>query len=177
MRKIFNFDNFNESTIVESTKMNTYKNNISACGCLLYKIENGKINLLLIKYTDPKWPRLDDLGGQIDIKDNSIDEAINREMSEETNGILCFDKLRSLYKENCKSFYNRKSKYYFYAICVDNNFQNDTKVFGNLETHENIARTIGWYDYNSNKEMLAYRLFCCEDLINYFESIQNNSNI
>ena len=131
---------------------------------------SNKIDLLLIKYADPNWPRLDDFGGQIDVKDNSVDEAIHREMFEETNGILSFNELRNKYKSSCKSFYNRKSKYYFYTIRVENDFSTDTSVYGDLEKHENIKRTINWYDFKSNKKQLAYRLFCCDELTNYFES-------
>ena len=71
MRKIFNYDNFTESKIIDfNDKKQMYENTISACGTLFYKIKDGKLWLLLIKYDDPNWPRLDDFGGQIDNDDD-----------------------------------------------------------------------------------------------------------
>jgi 8-oxo-dGTP pyrophosphatase MutT (NUDIX family) len=66
-------------------KSKLYKNTISACGCLFYKIVNNKLKLLLISYSDPKWPKLDDFGGTIDEDDDNIIDAIVRETLEESN--------------------------------------------------------------------------------------------
>lgn len=66
-RKIFNLDNLNESKTVAnlSDKQQTYENSISAGGCLFYKRnEKNEIKLLLIKYDDPAWTKLDDFGGR-----------------------------------------------------------------------------------------------------------------
>lgn len=166
LRKVFNYDNMNESQIGEKTNMNVYTNNISACGCLLYKVVDNNIKLLLIQYDDVNWPRLDDFGGQIDLTDNTIDECINRELLEETNNVLNL----SMFNDKL-CFYNQKSKYYFYLIKTSSEFLEDTTIFGDRELADNIGREINWYNYNDVKDKLAYRLLCCDKLIDYLNKI------
>lgn len=169
LRKVFDYNNSKQSCVVESSKMNTYENNISACGCLIYKLNNKKLELLLIKYDDPKWNRLDDLGGQIDIEDETVYNAIKREVSEETNNLINLDELVDLYPG--RYFYNKKSKYYFATIKVDDKFQQNTEIYGDLEITDNIKRKIDWYDYKLCKTKLSYRLLLCDELITYFDSL------
>ena len=88
-RKIFNYDNFQESKIIPKLdKKYTYGNTMSAAGCLFYKKINDTIELLLISYDDPKWNNFDDFGGQVDDKDETIYDKIIRETQEETNNII-----------------------------------------------------------------------------------------
>jgi ADP-ribose pyrophosphatase YjhB (NUDIX family) len=171
-RKIFNFDNQNESKIIESltNKHLLYKNSISACGCLFFRIHNKKLQLLLIKYAEPNWPRLDDFGGQIDELDNSVKDAISRETSEETNNVITKEFMNThLIISN--SFYNKVSKYYVVVSQVDNDFYPDTNIFGNFEETDKINRTISWFDYDIIKDELAFRLLNNYDLINYLDEI------
>lgn len=168
-RKVFNYDNQNEYNIVPKNELNVFENTISACGVLFYRLNNNNIELLLIKYEDKNWPRLDDFGGQIDLEDKNILEVIYREASEETNELIDISKVIKKYN-NIKYFYNKKSKYYFMLIEVDNKFATNTQIYGNIEFHDNIKRTISWYNYKEVKNNIAYRLLYCNELINYFDN-------
>jgi ADP-ribose pyrophosphatase YjhB (NUDIX family) len=170
MRRIFNHNNLKESKIINfSHKNEMYPQTISSCGCLFYK-KNGK--LLLIKYDDPEWNRYDDLGGQIDIEDDSIFTAMAREIAEETNNILSFKFINKLFEQNkIHLFYNEQSKYYCNIICVSDNFMENTDIFGDLEIHDNIKRSIKWYDYKKVKKMLSYRLLNNKSLINFLDKL------
>jgi 8-oxo-dGTP pyrophosphatase MutT (NUDIX family) len=169
-RKVFNFDNFAESKITSNNKEH-YPNSISAGGCLFYKRnKQGEIELLLIKYKDPGWPRLDDLGGQIDKTDETILDAIIREASEETNHVITKNMMHNLLLKNyTQTFYNKKAKYFMLFIEVDDDFFPDTSVFGDLEVEDNIERTIKWYKYQDIKSELAYRLSLNENLVKFLE--------
>lgn len=171
-RKIFNRDNITESKIVEnlSDSSKTYENTISACGSLFYTIEDNKLKLLLINYTDINWPRLDDFGGKIDMTDMSVFDSMVREVSEETNNIITSDYLNMKINENTKTFYNKQSKYYVWLINVNNNEFQDTSIFGNIEISDNIERNIKWYDFNEIKNKLAFRLLNNKELMNYLVS-------
>jgi 8-oxo-dGTP pyrophosphatase MutT (NUDIX family) len=160
-RKIFNYDDLSQSKIIKLTdKKNLFVNTISAAGCLFYKeATNGHKKLMLIKYVDPKWPRLDDLGGKIDEKDATIYDAIVREALEETNNVIPETKMRQLVSgKTNKHFYNKQSKYYLILIKVNDQFYPNTEVFGDLEEHDQILRTISWYNFDDIKDQLAFRL-------------------
>ena len=168
-RKIFNYDNFEESKIIPKLdKKYTYDNTVSAAGCLFYKKSNEKLELLLISYDDPKWNKLDDFGGQVDDLDNTIYDTIIRETIEETNNIIKKDFLEKMINDKqYRSFYNNLSKYYVITIEVDDNFYPDTKIFGNFETKDKIGRSIRWYNYSDIKNKISNRLTSNKEIINY----------
>lgn len=171
VRRIFNYNNLNESKVIISLddKSKLYEKSISACGCLFYKkTEDGKIKLLLISYTDPSWPKLDDFGGRIDESDMSVFDTIKRETYEETNKVIdngIMDKF--LISGRFEPFYNLQSKYYVIVIEVDNNFFPNTEIFGDFEETDKIKRIVKWYDYDDVKDKLAFRLLKNNDLIKY----------
>jgi hypothetical protein len=68
---------------------------------------------------------------------------------------------------NFKSFYNEFCKYFFIVVEVDNDFYNNTNVFGNFEETDKISRTINWVNYNKALPKLATRLKNCSDLIDH----------
>lgn len=176
-RKIFNYDNITESKIVDnlSDRSLTYENSISACGSLFYKIENSKVKLLLIKYSDVNWPRLDDFGGKIEISDMSVFDSMTREVSEETNNIITEEYLKMIINENTPTFYTKQSKYHLWLIKVNNNEFQDTNIFGNIEYSDNIERIIDWYDFDEIKNNLAFRLLNNAQLMNYLTSLSLQS--
>ncbi len=174
-RKIFNFDNLSNiqlaTTNCISNTLNKYENSISACGCLFYRISKEHyLEFLLIKYQSSEWPRLDDLGGRIDVEDNTIFDAINREVKEETNEKINFS---DHFREKYESFYNKKSKYYCIAIELDEDAYSNTSIFGDLEVTDNIERTIKWYKYNECENHLAYRLFYCVNFMSFFNQLRD----
>lgn len=177
-RKIFNFDDLSNiqlaTTNCISNSLNKYKNTISACGCLFYHISKEHyLEFLLIKYQNSEWPRLDDLGGKIDVGDNTIFDAINREVKEETNEKINFS---DHFQGEYQSFYNKKSKYYCIAIELDEDAYSDTSIFGDLEITDNIGRTIKWYKYDEFSHHLAYRLFYCANFMSFFNQLRNKIN-
>lgn len=93
-RKIFDYNNLTSSKIVTDLRDKTqiFDCSVSAAGCLFYRqdIHDDKIYLLLISYTDPRWPKLDDFGGKVDLKDKTIFSTIKREAYEESNGKINF---------------------------------------------------------------------------------------
>jgi hypothetical protein len=172
-RRIFNYENLTETKIVSSldAKQELYPKSISAGGCLFYKKVAGQIKLLLTSYPDPKWNKLDDLGGRSDHNDNTIFETIIRETMEESNNMIDVRFLLEKIKSNdYRSFYNLKSKYYIMLVEVDDDFSKDTSIFGTFEKTDKIVRYINWYDYDTAKPKLALRLSICNDLINYLDS-------
>lgn len=168
-RKIFNYDNFDESKIIPKLdKQYTYNNTISAAGCLFYKQSKNDLELLLISYNDPKWNNLDDFGGQVDDVDNTIYDTIIRETMEETNNMIEREFIeKKINDKQYKSFYNNFSKYYMIAIEVDENFYPDTKIFGNLEIKDNIKRTVKWYNYSDIKDIMSNRIKCNKKIIDF----------
>lgn len=175
-RKIFNLDNLNESKTVAnlSDKQQTYENSISAGGCLFYKRnEKNEIKLLLIKYDDPAWTKLDDFGGRVDVDDETITDTIIRETCEETNNILTFGFMEALFEinENIKTFYTKQSKYYLKLVEVNDLFYENTDVFGNFEATDKIKRIIKWFDYMDNKKILAQRIINNIELVKYLDSL------
>jgi hypothetical protein len=161
MRKVFNYTNWNESAMVAKNKLGKYYKTISACGCLFRK----KNMLMLIAYSDPNYPLLEDFGGQVDETDNNPIDTIIRETIEETNWIVTKEMMNEFVSKPHKTYYNHELKYYNVIIDVDDSFCPDTKVFGNYEITDNIGRTVGWYDIKNVKSQLAYRLAKNKDVM------------
>lgn len=167
-RKIFNYDNLEETKTVSSLKAKSqlYPHTISACGCLFYRKQTQE--LLLISYVDPNWPNYDDFGGTVDSDDESVYETIWRETSEETNDVIRKTDIQKIIKsKNYTQFYNEFCKYFFIVVEVDNNFHQNTKVFGDIEETDGIPRTINWVKYNKALPKLATRLKNCSGLIDF----------
>jgi 8-oxo-dGTP pyrophosphatase MutT (NUDIX family) len=161
-RKIFNYDNLTESKTVLSLKdeANMYEHSISACGCLLYKYINGEVHLLLVKYTNPKFPLLDDLGGKIELTDDSLFEAMAREVAEETNQIIDVAELQRLVNSSnsIHHYYNQPCKYFATVIEVPENYLMDTSIFGSVETGNQIGRTLKWFPVSQAITQLSIRI-------------------
>lgn len=155
-----------------------YQNSVSACGCLIYKIVNNRLMLLLIKYADPNWPRLDDFGGQIDETDLTVFDAICRETSEETNGVINEEYINDLIEndKSIKTFYNKQSKYFLMLMETNKKFCSDTSKFGNIEVADKIKRQINWYNYSEIKNDLSFRLLNNKKLIEHLDIIEKTHN-
>lgn len=161
MRKGFNYDNPSESKIALMSDM--YPRSVTACGCLFYKV--NPLRLMLIKYADPRWPRYDDCGGQIDVTDSSVQEAQIREVCEETNHQIPYEEIRKRITASSEVSYNHMAKYYVTLIKVEEEFYPDGSLFGNCEEHDQIKRTIDWYPYTLVRDQLAMRLAKCKELL------------
>jgi hypothetical protein len=156
LRKIFNADNWQEFKVTDNMRENGYPNTISAAGCLFRKGDK----VLLIKYLDPNWPKLDDFGGQIDHGDSSPLETIIRETIEESNGVITRYMMECMLSDmsNVSFYYTKASKYYGVVIEVSDDFFPDTSVFGELEETDNIYRTVAWYSLKEAEKNLCYRV-------------------
>lgn len=166
-RKVFNYDCQTDSKMASPNEM--YPHSVTACGCLFYKVK--PLRLMLIKYKDPKWPRYDDCGGQIDAEDSSIQEAQIREVLEETNHQIPASELRARIEQATTVFYNPMSKYYLTLIKVDDDFYPDGKLFGDQEEHDKIIRSINWYQYTIVRDQLAMRLVKCSKLMSFLDTL------
>lgn len=129
---------------------------VMASGALIYKNVSGRMKLLII---DTK-SRYEDIGGKIDITDNTIYDSTSREIEEETNGIIkkqdIIDRLRT-----AKYIYISKAKYLVFLLeATPTERKLQKSDFGNREIHDNYARTIGWIDrYQlTKKSIIKYRL-------------------
>ena len=173
-RKIFNYDNIDESKIVSMLSKNElFDKSISATGILFYKIVKNNVKLMLIKYADKNWPKLDDFGGRIDNTDDTVFDAAIRETEEETNKIITKDLILKISSDdNIKCFYNKTSKYFLHLIRVDEDFFSDTSIFGDFEEHDKIYRKVEWYDFKDCKTELSYRLQMHE-LFNFIIKVEN----
>jgi ADP-ribose pyrophosphatase YjhB (NUDIX family) len=125
---------------------------IRAGGIIFYKKDNDDIKILLIKDND----RYEDIGGRTDIKDITIIDTVSREVEEETNNVIKSNNIKNILITS-QSFYIPHGKYIIYLVEADNYIKNlDSSVFGDIEIHDNIHRTIKWvninkYIYNKKK--------------------------
>jgi ADP-ribose pyrophosphatase YjhB (NUDIX family) len=168
-RKIFNYDNLNEFKILNdlNCKEELFKNSVSACGILFYKKTCNGVELLLISYGDPNWPKFDDFGGRVDTIDESIFDTMARELFEETNEVI---EKKHVYDNISRNiYYTPNSKYCLLLVEVDEEFYSDTTVFGDFENADKIRRTISWHNYKTAKNNLAYRLTNNVDLLNFLD--------
>jgi len=155
-------------TVVTTNPSHSYEEPISACGCLFYRICDGRKQLLLIKYYHPKWPRLDDLGGKAEIYDHSVEETMYREVGEESNQVINRQRFALLLANTSQlHFYNKSRRYYLTAVQVDEQFCPDTSVFGNWEYHAKFARTLHWVDAQECIPHLSGRLVGMPGLIKW----------
>ena len=171
IRRIFDYDNLEKSKIVwwKGDRRSYFENTISACGCLFYKIVDGRIKLLLYNYLDSKDAPLDDFGGKVDLYDRNVYETMRREVLEETNNLIDIFYINSeRFKEY---FYVKFSKYYTALIEVDEDFFPDTSIFGTKECLEGIDRVIKWYDYLDSKPRLSLRIRENKFLIDHLDNL------
>ena len=150
-------------------------NKISAGGLLPYRYNTttNEYEFLMIKYFKNNVPYYSDFGGCVDKSDCDIYMTIARETNEESNGIF---KLNKVYKNLQNGYYlfNIKSKYVV-ILCLINVLtkkQIDCTMFGNIEYHDNIKRTVEWIPLHllcnsSFKNHLNYRL----RFYNFFKQI------
>lgn len=138
------------------------KQEIRAGGGIFYKIDKDtqQISLLMIK-TRGKY---EDFGGKTDNIDANINETIAREVDEESNGLL---KKKGVLKRicNCVPLYSGSSKYMLYIIeLTGEEIKLKPEDFGDMEFHDNIARTVEFIpiekfkDKKFIKDELCFRL-------------------
>jgi ADP-ribose pyrophosphatase YjhB (NUDIX family) len=174
MRKVFNYDNWQESKLMPTDRLSGYKRTVSAAGFLFVNTHS----ILLINYDNK--PLLDDFGGKIDTCDESILDAAIRELREETNGVINAMAVdESIIIDNAKypisHFYTQEFKYVVFVVAVNDDFYavntvNTIDIFDNIEHTNNIPRTIAWHPLNitiNQLDSLALRLSKNSKLINY----------
>ena len=186
-------DDLNQTKIVANLRLAklVYKRAISAGGCLFYKTgtdPRGLVQLLLIRYTNPDYPSLDDLGGKTDLEDRSILETIYREVEEETNNLITRERIfnallpkassvdGTIAPSSVSSFYNERSKYYLLLIRVDEDFFPDTTVFGVREHSDDIGRTIDWWPFDEARDRLSHRLANNDDLMRHLGTANSGTS-
>lgn len=117
---------------------------IRAGGVLYYKKVGDSIELLLIKRDDKDY--YEDVGGKTSPEDKNVFDTVAREVDEETNKKMPYEVVMEQIKK-APSIYVNNSKYILFLVEATPEQQLfTTEDFSNLETHENISRTIHWVD-------------------------------
>jgi 8-oxo-dGTP pyrophosphatase MutT (NUDIX family) len=145
---------------------------VMAAGVLIYKVKKNIVSVLLSKSRDV----YEDLGGRVDLDDDTIFDTVVREAFEETNENIDKSKIKKRLK-TAEHFYTKKSKYVVYLIKANNKEKKLKSVdFGEKEIHDNIYRKIKWtkiYDMmDSSKIKLNFRLLN-KKLLDKLKSIQD----
>lgn len=118
---------------------------VTAAGVLIYRFVKGDMEILM---ADTRGT-FEDLGGRVDKKDKDIVSTASREAFEESNEKLNKRKIKSRLKE-APVVYVEKMKYVIYIIQANDDEKSlVTKDFGEIETHDNIPRTIKWIPVKS----------------------------
>lgn len=129
---------------------------IKATGVLLYKFDDsGKMKLLVI-YNKCRY---EDIGGKIDIKDNTIYDTVGRKIEKVTNSFIKKQDIIGRLPE-ARHIYIPKMKYLVFLLeATPNERKLQKNDFEEKELYNNI-RTIGWIDrfYLSGKHIIKYRL-------------------
>ena len=116
---------------------------IKAGGVLFYIKKNypQQSELLLIS----SQRGYEDFGGCTDICDNDIIDTIAREVEEESNGIFNKKYIREQIN-NLEPIYIIVCKYVLYLVELKE--YHDPSIFGNIEIHDNIERTVEWVKFS-----------------------------
>jgi hypothetical protein len=113
---------------------------IAAAGCLIYKIVNNEILVLLI---ENGWA-VEDLGGMFDPEDESILVTASREAEEESNGAIKASAIIDRLKTS-ETLYMKDGKYLIFFVQASKEEESLKKEdFGSVEKTDNIQRTIDW---------------------------------
>ena len=111
---------------------------IKAGGVIIYRKINNCIELLLIN----KCGLYEDIGGRIENFDDDICDMVKREVKEETNDQIIFDKNRLI---SAPFIYSEKCKYIlFITMATHNEAILEKSHFGDKEFFDDIIRTINW---------------------------------
>ncbi len=122
---------------------------IRAGGVLFYRIGlNNIVEFLLIENEYDKC--FEDIGGKTDICDKTNIDTICREVDEETNKKISYDKMKEMINNNDNdNIYVESSKYLLYIIKSDDEIQNLSETdFGDIELHTGYKRKIQWVSKN-----------------------------
>lgn len=129
---------------------------VLAAGVLFHKIVDGDVQVLVVRYFDPNWPNLDDLGGRANIFDRHVFDTIVREVREETNGII---EITLAMSQIAKKVYVPESKYACWLIDADSQEANgvanlECADFGVLERDDDIFRLVNWFKIPKDEELI-----------------------
>jgi ADP-ribose pyrophosphatase YjhB (NUDIX family) len=140
---------------------------IAAAGCLIYKIVNDEILVLLIENS---WA-IEDLGGMFDAEDESIFVTASREAEEESNGAIKASAIMDRLKTS-ETLYIKDGKYLIFFVQATKEEELLKKQdFGFVEKTDNIERTIDWVPLTKwNLRKLHQRLHY-QPILNTFQKI------
>ncbi len=117
---------------------------IRAGGILFYKYSKdiADFELLMIKSRG----QFEDFGGCTDSVDSDIIDTVTREVEEESNCVFKREELREKL-QGIEPVYVKYCKYALY--CVELTQHYDPELFGDVELHDNISRTVEWIPYET----------------------------
>lgn len=115
---------------------------VTAGGVIFYKFTKNTMKILLID--SDRF--IEDIGGTAEVKDIDIHDCIAREVEEESNNVFKKNNILNRIKKS-NYIYLPNSKYIVYFIKSTKKEELLRAVdFGKKEIHDNIKRTIKWYD-------------------------------
>jgi hypothetical protein len=130
---------------------------LRAGGVIIYReTEDNNIDLLLI-FSRGLY---EDIGGRTDNEDEDIYDTVAREVDEETNHVIVYDSIKARLS-TAKYVYCSKSKYIIFLVkATKKEAALESEVFGEIEVHDNIKRTITWISLNTVLEssVIKYKL-------------------
>lgn len=149
---------------------------ILAAGILFIKKEKGKKFVLMQKVIKKDKPdEYSDFGGKIDENDDTVVDAIARELSEELNNGLyekvkkeniyldTTEKIKDIILKNVvKLIYQKTAKYFVIISKLPQNIMLDFEKISDFENIDKINRTVHWITY--------------EDFIKLYHGNQNTPN-
>lgn len=123
---------------------------VTAAGVLIYKIENGKMALLLVE----KEGKYEDIGGKVERGDDTIISVVMREVEEETNGVITGEDIRTRLIK-APYVYVGLSKYVVYIIEANEEERAlEKEKFGSREKFTDKSRTIKWINLETIKDLI-----------------------
>jgi 8-oxo-dGTP pyrophosphatase MutT (NUDIX family) len=132
---------------------------VFAAGVILSKFVDGQLQLLL----QEKKGGFQDLGGKVEVGDTTVLDTIAREASEETNGLLDKEDLKSRLSTDEKEYYYVAHSKYLFTILPATEKESvlEEGAFGSKEEGQGYERLIKWIPAADLKiENMFCRLHC-----------------
>lgn len=145
---------------------------LRAGGVLFYHRQDTEVYLLMIKTTDRNGEIVyEDFGGKTDKGDKSIQDTVAREVWEESNNYFSRRLIRNRLKR-ARYLNIGPCKYNVYMLGETNMV--DPEVFGEVETHTGIQRTVEWVNLRDLNNLNLHKRLDYRFVKNWIKNIKSN---
>jgi hypothetical protein len=128
---------------------------VTSGGVIIYRFFKKSMELLMIESRG----FFEDFGGRVDDADQSVEETVQREADEESNGLI--DRKSVKDRLTGEPIYMEKCKYVVHIIkATDAENCLTTEDFGDTEIHDNLKRKVKWISLDTFllPEIIKYKL-------------------